>query len=106
MSRRISTHPIPPTDSIETTIARARKLRQRGDIRKAMVALREACLRDERCAWVWTLYGAWLTQQGRHDDARHALRHALWLRKASGDAPRARVTQRLIDALGPTSAAA
>jgi Flp pilus assembly protein TadD len=75
---------------------RARRLRRRGEPRKAIVALREACLRDDRAAWAWTLYGAWLGELGRTSDAEAALGHALWLRKRAGDEPRARVTERLL----------
>ena len=64
-----------------------------------MVALREACLTDEHDAARWTQYGALLARVGREDDAAQALRHALWLRRSSGDAARARVTEGLIDRL-------
>jgi len=96
----------PVLSRFETLVARARKMRGRGEGRKALVALREACLLDERCAWVWTLYGALLAREGRSGEAQQAYRHALWLRKSSKDMPRARVTQGLLDDLGPASAAA
>jgi len=72
-----------------------------------LVALREACLVDESMAWLWTLYGAMLARAGRTEDARRALRHALWLRRTAGDTLRARTTQTLIDMLSsPPSMAA
>ncbi len=81
-------------------VARARQMGKKGESRKMLVALREACVRDEGAAWLWTLYGARLAENGRLSDAEHALRHALWLRRTSGDAPRVRTTQALIDELG------
>jgi Flp pilus assembly protein TadD len=45
-------------------VDRARRLRKKGDSRKAIVALREACLREEENAAIWTLYGALLAKAG------------------------------------------
>ena len=86
-----------PTQAARLT--RARRMAKKGDARKMLVALREACMRDEGAAWLWTLYGARLAQHGRFRDAERAFRHALWLRRTSGDAPRARTTQALLDEL-------
>lgn len=61
------------------------------------MALREACLRDETAAALWTMYGALLARARRRDDAMRALRHALWLRKSVHDDGRARTTQILLD---------
>jgi Flp pilus assembly protein TadD len=85
-------------------IARARKLRRRGETRRMLTTLREACLRDEGAAWLWTLYGAMLAANGRDDDARRALKHALWLRKNDGDDARVKSTQALIDRIVPAAA--
>lgn len=95
-----------PDERFAVLLHRARKLHGRGEARKALAALREACLLDEHCAWVWTLQGAWLARLGRADEAIKLYRHALWLRRSAGDAPRVRSTQHLIDLLGPTRAAA
>jgi hypothetical protein len=43
------------------------------------------------------MYGALLDRHGRASDARRALKHALWLRRTSGDRARARSTERLLD---------
>ena len=102
-------HTPPPTLSHTSAplllLAKARRLRARGEIRKALVVLREACLRDEEAAAVWTLYGALSARHGHDDDARRALRHALWLRKSAGDDARAISTQALLDGLKIPSAA-
>ena len=103
MTRR----PAAPQESpFETLLHRARKLRRKGDLRKALHALREACLLEERCAWAWTLYGYYLTLAHRLPEAQQAYRHALWLRHTSRDEPRERSTQALLDGIGPSSAAA
>jgi hypothetical protein len=103
MSRR----PSPQTTAAHTLslLDKARRLRARGELRKALVALREACLRDESDAALWTLYGALSARHGRDHDARRALRHALWLRKIDGDDARMGSTQALLDGLDlPTAA--
>jgi len=84
-----------PTTS-ESLIERARRLRRKGETRKAIVAMREACLRDDGAAWEWALYGAWLAEAGRTSEAEEAYAHALWLRRKSGDSARARTMQRLL----------
>src|SRR5262245_46046665 len=92
-------------DADPMLVERARRLRRRGEIRKMLVALREACMRDENAAWLWTLYGAMLARGGRDDEARAAYKHALWLRRTAGDTARARSTQALIDRVGVAAAA-
>jgi len=87
-----------PTSN-DMLIERARRLRRKGERRKAVVALREACLRDERSAWTWTLYGVWLAELGRTGEAESALGQALWLRRRAGDEARARVTERILTRL-------
>ena len=93
------------TSASLSLLAKARRFRDRGELRKALVALREACLRDEEAAALWTLYGALSARHGRDDDARRALRHALWLRKSAGDDARVSSTQALLDRLELPSAA-
>jgi Flp pilus assembly protein TadD len=87
-------------------LGRARKFRQKGELKKALGVLREACVLDEDCAWLWSLYGALLVKHGRADEGRAALRHAIWLRRSAGDAARVRSTQRIVDRIGHPSAAA
>lgn len=102
-------HVSQPSDFIETRldtlVSKARRLRLKGDVRKAIVALREACLLDEECASLWTLYGALLAGEGRLDDAQRALRHAVWLRRTSHDTPRERSTERYLRSLAQPAAA-
>jgi predicted Zn-dependent protease len=85
--------------AVAMLVARARKHRRRGEMRKALTALREACARDEEAAWLWTMYGALLASDGKANEAAGAFRHALWLRRTAGDASRVRSTQALLERL-------
>ncbi|MDC0745119.1 hypothetical protein [Polyangium mundeleinium] len=85
-------------DAVEGLIYRSRKLRRRGDTRGALVLLRQACSQDEWRARTFTLFGALLSEEGHHDEAAKALLHARWLRQRAGEAPRAEVTARLLEA--------
>jgi len=79
-------------------LEQARRQRRRGDARRALVLLREACFLAGTDARLWTLYGIQCWRMSRGDDARQALRQALWLRERAHDEPRARVLRRLLDA--------
>jgi Flp pilus assembly protein TadD len=83
----------------QALLRRARRFRRRGEHRRALLALRTACLENQGDPRLWTLYAAECARQHRRDDAAHALRQALWLRKRSRDAARARVTRTLIERL-------
>ncbi|TKC98357.1 hypothetical protein [Polyangium fumosum] len=85
-------------DAVEGLIDRARKSRRRGDMRGAIVLLRQACSQDEWRARTFTLLGALLSAEGHHGEAAKALTHARWLRQRAGEAPRAEVTARLLEA--------
>jgi Flp pilus assembly protein TadD len=98
--------PTPTLSRLEQLVQKARKLRHRGETRKALQALREACLLDEQSAWLWTLYGYHLTCAHRLEEARQAFRQALWLRRSSGDERRLRSTQALVARLASPSFAA
>lgn len=76
--------------------ARARRLREKGELRRASIALREACHLDESNAARWMLYGAIAAEMGRRADAEQAMRHSLWLRERERDAPRAAVIRRVL----------
>src|SRR5262249_4528546 len=87
------------SDPIETLIARSRRERARGDMRRAVVLLRQACALDEWRARTWTLLGAILGREGAKDEALQALNPARWLRARAGQNARAAVTARLADHL-------
>ncbi|EYF00479.1 hypothetical protein [Chondromyces apiculatus] len=84
-----------PEDAVEGLIRRSQRSRQRGDERRALVLLRDACKLDEWRARSWTLLGALLVAQGRRDEAVEAFDHAHWLRLRAGEDARAQVTARL-----------
>lgn len=82
-------------DPVETLIARSRKARAKGEGRRALVLLRQACALDEWRARSWTLLGVLLAREGAGDEAAQALNQARWLRSRAGDTPRATATARL-----------
>jgi Flp pilus assembly protein TadD len=86
-------------DPIETLIARSRRSRAKGDARRALVLLRQACALDEWRARTWTLLGAMLARQGATEEAGRALNQARWLRARAGEKARAAVTRRLVERL-------
>jgi Tfp pilus assembly protein PilF len=84
-----------PLDSVEQLVARARRLWTRGEIRRSLSLLREACNEDEERARTWTILAARLVEAGLRDEAAQAFARARWLRKRAGDGARAAVTERL-----------
>lgn len=84
-------------DRSSVLVEKARKLRKKGELRKALVALREACLLSEDQAYLWCLYGVLLAEMGKQSDAESAIRQALWLRKRNGDEARMKTTQALLE---------
>jgi Tfp pilus assembly protein PilF len=82
-------------DPVEALIARARRERAKGDMRRAAVLLREACALDEWRPRSWTLLAALLAGEGRCEEAARAFHQARWLRVRAGEKARAAVTERL-----------
>jgi len=64
-----------------------------------MLSLREACHTGGQCPRLWTLYAVACVRVRRVDDAKQALRQALWLRQRNKDEPRVQVIQRLLQQL-------
>ncbi len=95
--------PVPPAAPQALLVQRARRLRRRGEARRAMLILREACYASENCARLWTLYAAECMRIGRRDDAVEALERAIWLRERNRDSARARVTRELLERLAKGS---
>ncbi len=93
-ARAIEAQPA-PIDSVEQLVARARRLWMRGDQRRSLTMLREACNEDEWRARTWTIFAARLAEAGLRDEAAQAFTRARWLRKRAGDGARAAVTERL-----------
>lgn len=87
-----------PDLPLEQRLQQARRLRQRGEERKALLILRETCFRAATDARLWTLYAAQCWRMQRRQDACQALRQALWFRERSRDSARARVVRALLAA--------
>lgn len=85
--------------------ARCRRFRRKGQDRKAMLALRDACYRDESDPVLWTVYGAQCDRLGAVEEARRAFAHAIWLRERSRDFPRAAATRMALERLASKYAA-
>jgi Flp pilus assembly protein TadD len=84
-------------EPLEGKLSRARRCRRRGEERRAMLLLREACFEQSDDARLWTLYGVQCARLGRRDDAIHALGQARWLRERARDTRRAAVTHALLE---------
>jgi Flp pilus assembly protein TadD len=93
-----------PDDPVEVLVARARRLRRKGDTRRALVLLRQACALDEWRPRTYTLLGVQAAREGLVAEASQALKQARWLRARAGDKVRAAVTARLAAALLPEAA--
>lgn len=92
---RASAAPPAPRDAVEELVERARRLWTRGELRRALAALRAACHEDEHRARTWTILAARLVEAGHRDEAAEAFTRARWLRKRAGDGARAAVIERL-----------
>ena len=90
---------IDPSDPVEVRIMRARKLRTKGDRRRALVLLREACALDPWRARPHTILGALCAELGLRDEAARAFKQACWLQSRAGEDRRAEVTARLLEEL-------
>ena len=96
---RLPARPLAMTDAVNDRLQRARRQRLRGEQRKALLLLREACCLSEKEARLWTLYAVQCWRTGHRDDARTAMRQALWLRQRESDHARAHVLRGLLLAM-------
>jgi hypothetical protein len=85
-----------PRTPAVTAVERARRQSARGDERRAMLILREACFAAEFEPALWVHYGLSCLRARRRDEGFRALAHALWLRERSRDQARSRVMRDLI----------
>jgi Tfp pilus assembly protein PilF len=106
MKRRRTYEPLPilSDDPIEVLVARAARIRRRGDDRKARQILRTACLMDEWRSRTFALLGAWLVAAGQPEEGRERFRHARWLCLRAGEQGRAHALDGLIAHAGETAA--
>ena len=97
MRRRRQT--VQPEPKGEMLLRRAWRHRRRGEDRRAMLVLKEACCQESSSPRLWTLYAAQCVRAGRRDEAEHALKQALWLRRRDRDDARVRVMTALLGQL-------
>lgn len=83
-------------DPVEQLVARAKRLRHKGEERRAFQVLREACQLDEWRSRPHVLLGSWLLDAGQLDEAHQRLRHARWLCARAGSAGRAHAIDTLL----------
>jgi Flp pilus assembly protein TadD len=86
-----------PSEREQSLLRRARRCGRKGEDRKAMVALREACFSAGNDARLWVLYGVHCWRALKRDEALRALRQGLWFRERNRDERRARVVRALIE---------
>jgi len=92
------------TDPVEVLISSARRVRRRGDERRARQLLRDACALDEWRPRTFALLGAWLLASNLHEEARQKLRHARWLTLRAGEARRVRTFDGVLARAGERAA--
>src|SRR5690349_23527622 len=80
--------------------ARAHRFRRKGELRRACVALREACALEEQDAARWLWLGDALARMGKRDEAKEAMKQALFLRLQGGEKGKANVIRGLMLHLG------
>lgn len=104
MRRRV--HSIPQRVESNELVERARRLRRRGERRKALQVLRLACCDDSENASLWGQYGfrAWL--EGKQNDAAESLQRAAWLFERQHEPRRAAAIRRLLSRIDAGARAA
>lgn len=83
---------------------RARRLRQKGEFRRAAVALREACALADGDAARWMLLADLHARLGKRREAERAMKQALYLREQGGEGRKAQVIRRLLSELNDVGA--
>jgi hypothetical protein len=79
-----------------TAVERARRQEERGDERRAMLILREACFAAESDPALWVQYGLSCLRARRREEGFRALAHSLWLRERARDERRSEILRELI----------
>jgi Flp pilus assembly protein TadD len=100
MRSRTRTAHIESEPRVLTLVRQARRHTLRGDTRKAMLAAREACFTSRTDARLWALYGAACRRARKHEEAKEAIRQAIYFRERERDARRAESLQRLLLEIG------
>jgi Flp pilus assembly protein TadD len=80
---------------VDPLVLRARRLRRRGEFRKAAIALRELVFRDPT-AGRWVQLGHLLARAGRAEQAIDAFKQGQWLHRRNGHARKADIVATLL----------
>jgi Flp pilus assembly protein TadD len=94
----------PRTPIAAARLAQALRRRAEGEHRRATVLMREACCLAPEDPCIWTHYGVQCWRTNRRDEARQALRQAIWLRQRRQEHRRAHVLRALLLAMESASA--
>ena len=89
-----------PAERARDLTTRAHRFRRKGELRRALVALREACGLDERHPARWLWLSCVLGLLGKRDEAAQAMKQALYLRQKNGEKGKADVIRGLLLQLG------
>lgn len=81
----------------ELLLRRAKRHARRGEGRKAMLAVKEACFLAPKDARLWALYAYHCWNQRRTQEAADAMRQAIYLRERARDVRRAEVLRGLLE---------
>jgi Tfp pilus assembly protein PilF len=92
----LETNDAPGVERASELTVRALRLRRKGELRRAAVALREACALDESHAARWLWLSDVLGRMGKRHDAEQALKQALFLRQQWGEKAKANVIRGLL----------
>lgn len=95
-----------PQQRADILARRAQRLRQKGELRGAAMALREACALAEGDAARWMMLGDLHVRLGKRRDAERAMKQALYLREQGGERRKAQVIRRLLSQLNDAGAGA
>lgn len=107
MQHRTGLHQLhSPQQRADMLARRARRLRQKGELRRAAAALREACALAEGDAARWMMLGDLHVRLGKRRDAEQAMKQALYLREQGGERRKAQVIRRLLAQLNDAGAGA
>jgi Flp pilus assembly protein TadD len=84
------------SERIEKLSRRARRLRKKGDFRKAANAFGELTSVEPNVARWWVLLGVVLRDSRRHEESRKALRQAQYLFRRAGELRRFETVRSLL----------
>lgn len=94
--RRLASQIVDFEERAEELTLRSLKLQRKGELRRALLTMREATSLDESNAARWMLFAHMLIQLGQRDDAERAMKQSLYLREQRGQKVKANVIRRLL----------